>query len=103
MTVSTFFKHNGRSQQFVQQIDENNQTILVRGEQDSFSFLDASLRKNFLQNSLLLTLGARNLLDVTQVNTSAIEGGAHSGPPGNVLLGYGRSYYLKLAYNLKIN
>jgi len=103
LTVSTFFKHNGRSQQFVQQIDENNQTILVRGEQDSFSFLDASLRKNFLQNSLLLTLGARNLLDVTQVNTSAIEGGAHTGPPGNILLGYGRSYYLKLAYNLKIN
>ncbi|MFT5891989.1 MAG: outer membrane receptor for ferrienterochelin and colicins [Dokdonia sp.] len=103
LVLSTFFKHNGPAQQFVQQIDENNQTILVRGRQDAFSFLDASLRKNFINNSLLLTLGARNLLDVTQVNTTSIEGGAHSGPPGNILLGYGRSYFLKLAYNLKFN
>ena len=101
--ASTFLKYNGRSQQFVQQQGANDETILVRGEQDSYSMIDASILKNFSNNKLQLTFGARNLFNVTQVNTTAVEGGTHSGPPNNVLLGYGRSYYLKLVYNLKIN
>ncbi|MEM9680505.1 MAG: TonB-dependent receptor, partial [Bacteroidota bacterium] len=103
LTLSAFLKHNGPAQQFVQQIDENNNTILARGEQDGFTMLDASLRKSFANNTLQLTLGSRNLFDVTSVNTTAIEGGAHSGPPNNILLGYGRSFFLKLLYDLKFN
>ncbi|WP_203257080.1 TonB-dependent receptor plug domain-containing protein [Hyunsoonleella ulvae] len=103
LVASAFFKFNGPVQQFVQQQDANNQTILVRGEQAGFSMLDASFRKNFANKALQLTLGARNLFNITQVNTTAIEGGAHSGPANNILLGYGRSYFLKLLYNIKSN
>ncbi|GGD04877.1 TonB-dependent receptor plug domain-containing protein [Hyunsoonleella pacifica] len=103
LVASAFFKFNGPVQQFVQQQDANNQTILVRGEQAGFSMLDASFRKDFANKALQLTLGARNLFNITQVNTTAIEGGAHSGPASNILLGYGRSYFLKLLYNIKSN
>ncbi len=101
--ASAFFKYNGPQQQFIQQQNSNNETILTRGEQDGFTMLDASLRKNFKNNKIQVTLGARNLFDVTQVNTTALEGGAHSGAPNSILLGYGRSYFLKLVYNLKFN
>ncbi len=101
--ASAFFKHNGQQQQFVQQQNANNETVLARGEQEAYSMLDASLRKNFMNNNIQLTVGARNLFDVTLVNTTAVEGGAHSGPPSSRLLGYGRSYFLKLVYNLKFN
>lgn len=97
---SAYYKYNGPSQQFVQQQNEDNETILVRGKQSDYSWLDASLRKDFLNKKIQLTLGARNLLDITEVNTTALEGGAHSGPPSTVLLGYGRSYFFKLVYNL---
>ncbi|UOB16439.1 TonB-dependent receptor plug domain-containing protein [Abyssalbus ytuae] len=102
MVFSTFFKANGPVQQFVQKVDENDETILVKGKQDPYSWMDASVRKNFLDKKIQLSLGARNLFDVKRVNTTAIEGGAHSGSPSDLLLGYGRSFFIKLLYNLNI-
>ncbi|MEH6705341.1 TonB-dependent receptor plug domain-containing protein [Galbibacter orientalis] len=102
-TFSTYFKHNGPEYQFLQDQDENGETILIRGKQDAYSWWDASIRKAFYNNKLQLTLGARNLLDVTRVNSTSVSGGVHSGPPSNVLLGYGRSYFIKLLYNLNFN
>lgn len=101
--ASAFFKYNGSQQQFIQQQNSNNETVLTRGQQDGFAMLDGSVRKNFKNDKIQLTLGARNLLNITQVNTTALEGGTHSGAPNNILLGYGRSYFLKLVYNLKFN
>ncbi|MDG3580936.1 TonB-dependent receptor plug domain-containing protein [Galbibacter pacificus] len=103
-TFSTYFKHNGPEYQFVQQQDTDGNAVLVRGKQDAYSWWDASVRKSFLEdNKLQITVGARNLLNITRVNTTATEGGAHSGPPSSVLLGYGRSYFIKLLYNLNFN
>jgi outer membrane receptor for ferrienterochelin and colicins len=100
VVFSAYYKYNGASQQFVQQQNENDETELIKGKQNGYSWLDASVRKDFLNKKIQLTVGARNLLDITEVNTTAVEGGAHSGPPATILLGYGRSYFFKLIYNL---
>ena len=94
-TFSAFFKHNGPSHQFVQREGE-----LVKGKRNGFSWLDASIRKDFLNKKIQTTIGARNILDVTEVNTTASSAGAHSGADTTVLFAYGRSYFLKLVYNL---
>ena len=62
--------------------------------------MDATVNKSFFDGAFTTTLGCRNLFDVTQVNTTAVEGGTHNGPPAQIPLGYGRSYFLKLTYNL---
>lgn len=98
-----YFKHVGKQHQFVEQTNADGNAEYFKGTTDSYSWLDATFKKSFFNKSLETTLGARNLLDVTAVNTTAIAGGAHNGPPSNLLLGYGRSYFLKLAYNLKLN
>ncbi|WP_062053527.1 TonB-dependent receptor plug domain-containing protein [Aquimarina longa] len=100
MIFSAYYKYNGATQQFVQRQNQNNETELIKGKQEGYSWLDASLRKDFLDKKIQLTFGVRNLLDITSVNTTATEGGAHSGPASTILLGYGRSYFLKLVYNL---
>lgn len=97
---STYYKYNGPQYLFVQKQDENNETILIRGKQNGFSWMDASVRKNFWYNRFEVTLGARNLLNINRVDTTATEGGAHSAAPSSILLGYGRSYFVKLLYNL---
>lgn len=97
---SGFVKYNGPQYQFVNQQNENNETILVRGKQDGFTWLDATVKKSFFKNNFEVTVGARNLLDITTINTTSVEGGAHSGPPTNILMGYGRSYFMKLLYKL---
>ena len=67
---------------------------------ESSNWLDASIRKSFFKTKLEATIGARNIMDVTNVNkTKANEGAAHT-TASQVMLAYGRSYFFKLTYNL---
>jgi outer membrane receptor for ferrienterochelin and colicins len=67
--------------------------------------LDASVKTSFLDKKLDLTFGARNLLNMKNINSTAggNVGGAHSGGSGNMLLAYGTSFFAKLTYNINFN
>ena len=101
-TFALYFKHLGKQYQFVEKTNAAGNQEFVRGTTDAYSWLEATVKKSFFKNKIETTFGVRNLLDVTNVNTTAVEGGAHNGPPTNLLIGYGRSYFLKLAYNLNL-
>ncbi|GGE20340.1 hypothetical protein GCM10010831_21790 [Psychroflexus salis] len=98
--LALYYKYNGPQYQFIQEQNEAGETEFRRGKLNPFSWFDASIRKSFLNQNLDVSLGARNLLDVTRVNTTAAEGGAHSEAASNLLLGYGRSFFLRIQYNL---
>ncbi|WFO14692.1 hypothetical protein M601_012060 [Cellulophaga baltica 4] len=54
-----------------------------------------------MDKKIQATIGARNILDVTSAAISnTTSGGVHSTTNNGLLLGYGRSFYLKLLYNL---
>lgn len=92
---SAYYKYNGKTQQYVEGTSE-----FVISDIDASQWLDASIRKSFFKNRFDVTIGARNILDVTNVNqTRANEGGGHASAT-NIMLAYGRSYYAKLTYNL---
>ncbi|GGZ52956.1 hypothetical protein [Mesonia mobilis] len=76
-----------------------NQDEISRSKLEGFGWLNTSIRKTFFDD-FEVTLGARNVLDITRVNLSNGQGGAHSAGAQSQLLGYGRSYFLKLLYNL---
>jgi outer membrane receptor for ferrienterochelin and colicins len=101
-TFTLLLKYNGKQKNYVAaESDEDGNALYTKSTTNAFSWLDASYRKSFLNNSIQLTLGGRNLLDVTNVNVSnATTGGTHSTDNNALLLGYGRSYYFKLLYNL---
>lgn len=100
--LTVLLKYNGEQQDyFATGIDGNGNSVFTKSKTDAYSWLDASIKKSFFNKTLEATLGGRNLLDVTKVSISDINsGGTHSGNNNNLLLGYGRSYYLKLLYNL---
>lgn len=99
--LSLYYKHNGKQQQYVQ---DNSLTDpqFVLSEIESFGLMDASVRQSFFKNQLDVTLGARNLLDVVNIQSSVASGGTHTAGNTNILMGYGRSYFLKLTYNLNL-
>lgn len=99
---TVLLKYNGRQKNYVASgSDEDGNTLFSKSTTNAFSWMDASFRKSFFNNRIQLTLGGRNLLDVTNVNVSnATTGGTHSTDNRALLLGYGRSYYFKLLYNL---
>lgn len=98
---TVYLKHNGKFPQLVNDINDSSQFVVT--EIESYNWLDASVRKTFYNGKFELMAGARNLLDVTNILSTTgggIGGGAHGGSANNIMLGYGRSYFLKLTYNL---
>jgi outer membrane receptor for ferrienterochelin and colicins len=94
-TFSTYYKFTGKTQQYLSTTDG-----YVLSEIEPYSWLDASARKLFYKDRIELTIGARNLLDINNVNQSNLNQGAGHAVSSQVLLAYGRSYFLKLTYNL---
>ncbi|OMP32057.1 TonB-dependent siderophore receptor [Mangrovimonas sp. DI 80] len=100
--ITMLFKYQGPTQRYVQSNeDEDGNALFTQQTTDGYGWLDASAKKSFFKEKLTATLGARNLLDITSVNISnSSSGGTHSSGSQSLLLGYGRSFYLKLLYNL---
>lgn len=94
---SIFAKYNGPQYQFVGVYD-GTEVDYVKGKQEDYSMIDASIKKSLFDNKFEVTVGARNLLDVTQVRTTANQGGVHNAPASTDIMGYGRSYFVKLLY-----
>lgn len=100
--ITVLLKHNGKQQSYIASgTDIDGNSILSKSTTSSYNWLDISVKKNFFKNKIQTTLGARNLFDVTNVNIRNSNSGAvHLSNNNSLLLGYGRSYYLKLLYNL---
>lgn len=103
-TISAYYKYIGKLTQYVLENDLGNSQGYYRiGEQEPFSLMDASIRKSFLDKKLELTLGVRNIFDVTSITNTTQTGSAHENASSESMLFYGRSYFLKLNYILNFN
>lgn len=102
---SLYYKYNGKFQQYVQGVDQTSGgATFVLSEIEPYGMMDASVKKTFFKNKFDVTLGARNLLNIKNVQTTQAAGnGNHGAPSSNMLLAYGTSFFLKLSYNLNFN
>ena len=101
-SLSVFFKHTGKQHQFVERTNSAGNQEYQKGTTQSFNWLDTTIQKSFLDKKIDATFGIRNLLNISSVGTTAFSGGAHTAAPRNIQLAYGRSYFLKFAYNLNL-
>ena len=99
-TISLFYKYSGSVQSYFTETNDQNEEVVSIGEINAYHWLDATATHS-LKRGFELTLGVRNLLNVTRINNTRLSGGAHSGGP-TVPVSYGRSYFLKLSYNLNL-
>ena len=99
---SAYLNHVGKEYQFVQKTDENDNVYFSRESTRDYTLVDATVKHSFFNRSLVATAGVRNLLSVDSPSTTAFAGGAHSDAPETRPIAYGRSYFLKLVYNLNI-
>ena len=95
-SLSMYYKLRGKSQGWTS--DANGYFIY---DLDPYGWLDASIEKKFFNKTLECTFGVRNLLDITSVRRSGVSAGHIT--TSNLILSNGRSYFLKLTYNLNIN
>ena len=96
--LSAQLKYTGRTQVLVP--GANGPVV---GQTNDFTWMDASIKTDITKD-LGVTLGARNIFDIVTVNASDVPTGAHGSSTGSArLFGNGRSYFLKLSYNLNFN
>lgn len=100
-----FYKYTGRFNQVTYNTDLQNNVTFGLAQIPAYSMMDASVRRTFFNNRFDVTLGARNILNVGNLQATQSGGstGVHGGESSNMMLAYGRSYFLKLTYNLNIN
>lgn len=99
-TLSVYYKYTGRQSEYVLEDDLINAPFYRLGERAGFNLLNLSVRKGFFDDNLEVTIGARNLFDVNSVKNTTLTSSLHSVSTGEQSLFYGRSYFIKLNYNL---
>ncbi|MEM1407728.1 MAG: TonB-dependent receptor [Bacteroidota bacterium] len=101
-TISAFYKYNGPLEDY-RMVDPDEDGVFTPELQgiEGFSLLDLSVNQS-ISDDLQLTLGARNLFDITAVDNNFTSGGAHGSQTGSTSVGYGTSYFIRLNYQFKI-
>ncbi|WP_412850481.1 TonB-dependent receptor plug domain-containing protein [Chryseobacterium sp. PMSZPI] len=97
-TLSLFYKYTGKTQQFVLSPDLNTPQYEI-GERGDFHMMNFIVTQPFFNNHLELSLGVKNIFDVSSVRDTTVTGNAHETANPNINLFYGRSYLARLSYN----
>lgn len=63
-----------------------------------YHLLDVTVSKKFWKERIVWSVGAKNLLNVQQVNSNASSGGAHSGTASSVPVAWGRSVFTSVSF-----
>lgn len=95
-SFALFYKYQGELPNFA--INATGDVAQVITE--DYHLLDATVSHKMWSDRLILTIGSKNLFNVTQVASSIAASGVHSGSSSSVSVGSGRSYFASLKIQL---
>jgi outer membrane receptor for ferrienterochelin and colicins len=90
LTIRVGYKYTGKK--LIYTVNSSQTT----GTRDPYHTLDISMARNFWHDRIQLNIGAKNILNVTNIATPGASGGAHTGSSDNTLIGWGRTYFISL-------
>lgn len=99
ITISAFYKYTGRVLVYLLSDDPANPTTSYISH---YNMLDLNATRDCWNKRVVISLGVKNLLNVTQVN-AANGPGVHASAATSTPIGWGRSAYVKLQFNLHYN
>ncbi len=91
------YKYTGRQPQFY----SNAEGEIEEGFIEGYHMLDMSITKSWLNERIMLGAGANNLFNYTNIESSGLATGAHSGGAGSYPVGWGRSFFISLRFNIQ--
>ncbi len=92
--VNMFYKYAGRIPSFVM-----NGEDVVESYIDNYNLLDISINRR-VSDLFLISLGAKNILDIIDVRKSNDVETTHSSANDSFSIGYGRTFFIHLNFNL---
>jgi len=97
LSFNLFYNYFGAVSRVFSNADSANINLQ---QQDAYSMLDFTINKSFKNKQLKLTLGARNILDVVNINGNSTEVGAHTPSSSTVSISPGRTFFINIRYEL---
>ena len=95
---SAFYKYTGKVVAYF----VNEDASITQSFISDYNLLDLQVQQWFLKKTLSVSLGGKNLLNVTNINAgSGTSGGAHVSGSGTAPIAWGRSFYLNITYLIK--
>ncbi len=94
LILSVFYKFTGKYP-----ILSGTENDLHFGFVSDYNMMDITLNKSFFNKQFTLSTGVKNLFNVVSVYSEGGSGGVHSGGSDSSSIAWGRSFFLKLAYN----
>lgn len=94
-SFTLYYKYTGPGRLYV---FESEATGFKLGKTDGFHMMDFIVSQPFWKDHLELSVGVKNIFDVTSIKSTAMGGTAHTGASGIVNLYYGRSYFARLMF-----
>lgn len=92
MSFSLFYKYTGQLPNI--RTGENGE--LYESVIQDYHLADFTIEKRFFEEKLSLSMGAKNLFNVTNVAGSSAGGAAHAGAGTSVNVGMGRTYFMRV-------
>lgn len=93
--MNTFYKYTGKLPQISLDADGNIYETYIQ----SYNNLEVSFNRSFFKDRFKVVLGAKNLFNNTTLpSTTANPGAVHSGG-GDIPIGWGRTFFMKVSYN----
>lgn len=97
-TLSLYYKYTGKTKIPVLVSDLSSSYFII-GERKDFSMMNFIVTQLFFKDHFDISVGVKNIFDVSSVNDTTISGTAHNAADSASNLFYGRSYFVRLNYN----
>lgn len=96
-SASVFAKYQGELGNYVY----TSSNEVGRSTLDTYVMADANISKALWKKRLRIGMGCKNITNVTNIGSSMVAGGVHSGGGGQVPMAIGRTWFLRLDVDLK--
>ena len=93
--INCFYKYNGELESYTL----NDNAEIIKTLNGAYSLLDFSITQAFFNKKLMLNIGAKNLLNITDISISQ-NNNAHSNGNNLMPVGYGRSFFTSIKFSL---
>lgn len=94
ITLSLYYKYTGSAPQL-----DFNEKKLTWGWVDPYNTMDFTASKGFWDNRIRLSTGVKNIFNTTTIPSTG-GGGAHGSGGGSANIGWGRTVFLKLSFQI---
>ncbi|MBC7426224.1 MAG: TonB-dependent receptor [Bacteroidia bacterium] len=94
LTFSMFYKYNGKLIGYM--LDDTRQVIPTFTS--DYNILDATIGKKFMDKSLGITGGVKNIFNVTTINSVGNASSVHGGGTNSMQISIGRSLFIQANY-----